>query len=648
MRMLDRPAPSTIPDSPGSYQFKDLDGRVIYVGKAKNLRNRVGSYFARPETLHHRTRSMIEAATSVEWIEVRNEVEALFLEFNLIKRFQPRFNIDLKDDKSYPFLAVTIGEQWPRAMVMRGAKKPGVRYFGPYAHAWAIRETLDLLLKTFPIRTCTAAKYKRHERLGRACLYADLGQCVAPCVDAVTKEDYDSLVAELSSFLAGNTENVVERLTAEMSAASEAMEYEKAGRLRDQLGSIERVLERQVMVGERDEDLDVIALVDDALEASVQVFHVRRGRVIGRRGLIVDKVEDLGPVALIARVLQLLYAGAAADDVPPEILVPVLPADQATIEELLSSVRGKRSGVRVAKRGPKKVLAETVERNAVDAFARHRLKRSSDHNARARSLNELQHALGLPEAPLRIECFDISNLQGTEIVASMTVLEDGLPKRSEYRRFAMKHSLGQDDFASMDEVLTRRFTAYLRDRDEGAQAGKRFGYPPQLVVVDGGKGQLSVAVDVLQRLGLSHIPVVGLAKRFEEVYVPGQSEPIEINRNSEALYLLQQVRDEAHRFAITFHRSRRDKRMTTSVLDEVPGLGPVRRKRLLKEFGSVKRLREQSAETLTGLGWLPESAGEALYRALHGAALSNDLQFEEGDIAEEQPNDTPDLPLLEP
>jgi len=425
------------------------------------------------------------------------------------------------------------------------------------------------------------------------------------------------------------------------------MEYEKAARLRDQLGSIERVLERQVMVGERDEDLDVIALVDDALEASVQVFHVRRGRVIGRRGLIVDKVEDLGPEALIARVLQLLYAGAAADDVPPEILVPVLPADQASIEELLSSVRGKRSVVRVAKRGPKRVLAETVERNAVDAFARHRLKRSSDHNARARSLNELQQALGLSEAPLRIECFDISNLQGTEIVASMTVLEDGLPKRSEYRRFAMKHSLGQDDFASMDEVLTRRFTAYLRDRDEGAQAGKRFGYPPQLVVVDGGKGQLSVAVDVLQRLGLSHIPVVGLAKRFEEVYVPGQSDPIEIDRNSEALYLLQQVRDEAHRFAITFHRSRRDKRMTTSVLDEVPGLGPVRRKRLLKEFGSVKRLREQSEDTLTGLGWLPESAGEALYRALHGAALPNDLQIESVDIAEEQPNEPPDLPLLE-
>ena len=647
MRMLDRPAPSTIPDSPGSYQFKDVDGRVIYVGKAKNLRSRVGSYFAKPETLHHRTRSMMEAATSIEWIEVRNEVEALFLEFNLIKRFQPRFNIDLKDDKSYPFLAVTIAEQWPRAMVMRGAKKPGVRYFGPYAHAWAIRETLDLLLKTFPIRTCTAAKYKRHERLGRACLYADLGQCVAPCVDAVSKDDYDSLVSELTSFLAGNTENVVERLTEQMNAASEAMEYERAARLRDQLGSIEHVLERQVMVGERDEDLDVIALVDDALEASVQVFHVRRGRVIGRRGLIVDKVEDLGPEALIARVLQLLYAGADAVDVPPEILVPGLPADQATIEELLSAVRGKRSVVRVAKRGPKKVLAETVERNAVDAFARHRLKRSSDHNARARSLNELQNALGLAEAPLRIECYDISNLQGTEIVASMTVLEDGLPKRSEYRRFAMKHSLGQDDFASMDEVLTRRFTAYLRDRDEGVQAGKRFGYPPQLVVVDGGKGQLGVAVDVLQRLGLSHIPVVGLAKRFEEVYVPGQSEPIEIDRNSEALYLLQQVRDEAHRFAITFHRSRRDKRMTSSVLDEVPGLGPVRRKRLLKEFGSVKRLREQSEETLSGLGWLPQSAGEALYRALHGAALPNDAKFEAGDITEELHNASPDLPSLQ-
>ena len=648
MGMLDRPAPSTIPDSPGSYQFKDVDGRVIYVGKAKSLRSRVGSYFARPETLHHRTRSMMEAATSIEWIEVRNEVEALFLEFNLIKRFQPRFNIDLKDDKSYPFLAVTMAEQWPRAMVMRGAKKPGVRYFGPYAHAWAIRETLDLLLKTFPIRTCTSAKYKRHERLGRACLYADLGQCVAPCVDAVTKEDYDSLVGELSSFLAGNTDAVVERLTDEMNLASEAMEYERAARLRDQLGSIDRVLERQVMVGERDEDLDVIALVEDALEASVQVFNVRRGRVIGRRGLIVDKVEDLEPQALIARVLQLLYAGSGAEDVPPEILVPVLPEGQGVIEEMLTSVRGKRSAVRVAKRGPKKILAETVERNAVDAFARHRLKRSSDHNARARSLNELQIVLGLPEAPLRIECFDISNLQGTEIVASMTVLEDGLPKRSEYRRFAMKHNLGQDDFASMDEVLTRRFTAYLRDKSEGAAAGKRFGYPPQLVVVDGGKGQLGVAVDVLERLGLSHIPVVGLAKRFEEVFVPGQSEPVRIERDSEALYLLQQVRDEAHRFAISFHRSRRDKRMTTSVLDEVPGLGPARRKRLLKEFGSVKRLREQSEQTLAGLGWLPGAVVEALYRSLHGVALPNEQRLEETDLLEERAIETPDLPLLRP
>ncbi|MFM7059773.1 MAG: excinuclease ABC subunit UvrC [Actinomycetes bacterium] len=620
--MLERPPASSIPDAPGSYQFKDRDGRVIYVGKAKSLRSRVGSYFARPDTLHQRTRQMVETAESVEWIEVRNEVEALFLEHNLIKRHHPRFNIDLKDDKSYPYLAITLDEEWPRAMVMRGAKRRGVRYFGPYAHAWAIRETLDALLRTFPIRTCTAAKFQRHARDGRPCLYAHIDQCVAPCVDATTREQYDAMVASLIRFLEGDVDEVVGRLTGEMQAASEALEFERAARLRDQLGSIEHILERQTMVGPREEDLDLLGLVEDPIEASVQVFHVRRGRVVGRKGLIVDKVEDLDTPALVGRLLQQLYAAAPAEDIPREILVPVLPDDPAVLVAALSEVRGARVEIRVPRRGPKRELAATVTRNAEDAFARHRLKRASDHNARARTLTALQEALELPEAPLRIECFDIANLGDTEIVASMTVLEDGMPKRNQYRRFTVRHGRGQDDFASMEEVLTRRFTALLRERDEGPEAGRRFSYPPQLLVIDGGKGQLGVAVRVLEDLGLAEeIPVVGLAKRFEEVYLPGREDPVRIPRDSEALYLLQQVRDEAHRFANTFHRTRRDKRMVTSVLDDVPGLGPARRKRLLKEFGSVKRLREQSRETLTGLGWLPTGVGEALHAALHGEAL---------------------------
>lgn len=640
--MLDRPLASSIPDAPGSYQFRDRDGRVIYVGKAKSLRSRVGSYFARPDTLHQRTRQMVETATSVEWIEVRNEVEALFLEHNLIQRYHPRFNIDLKDDKSYPYLGVTLDEDWPRAMVMRGAKRKGVRYFGPYAHAWAIRETLDALLRTFPIRTCTPAKFQRHARLGRPCLYAHIDQCVAPCVDAVTREDYDAMVGSLIRFLDGDTDDVVARLTGEMQEASEGLEFERAARLRDQLASIEHVVERQTMVGPRDEDLDIIGLVEDPIEASVQVFHVRRGRVVGRKGLIIDKVEDVETPALVGRILQLLYAAAPPEDVPRELLVPVLPDDLAVLTEALTTVRGAKVDIRVAQRGPKRELAATVTRNAEDAFSRHRLKRASDHNARARTLTALQDALGLPEAPLRIECFDIANLQNTDIVASMTVLEDGMPKRNEYRRFTVKHGQGQDDFASMEEVLTRRFTALLRERDEGPEAKRRFSYPPQLLVIDGGKGQLGVAVRVLEDLGLAEeIPVVGLAKRFEEVYVPGREEPVRIPRDSEALYLLQQVRDEAHRFANTFHRTRRDKRMVASVLDDVPGLGPARRKRLLKEFGSVKRLREQSPETLSGLGWLPTAVGEALYAALHGEVLPTASRAD-------GPDPGSDLPSLAP
>jgi excinuclease ABC subunit C len=615
--VLTRPAAGSVPDAPGSYQFRDVHGRVIYVGKAKSLRSRLSNYFAPPDTLPERTRQMVAAAASVEWIEVRNEVEAFFLEYNLIQKHKPRFNIRLKDDKSYPFLAVTLDEEWPRAMVMRGAKRKGVRYFGPFAHAYAIRETLDLLLRTFPIRTCTRGKFDRHHRLGRPCLYAHIEKCVAPCVDAVTHDEYAVLVGELLDFLDGNHAPILDRLDKQMHEAADELEFERAARLRDQLTSVRKAIERQQMVAAREEDIDVIGIAQDALEASVQLFLVRKGRVVGRKGIVVDKVEELDDDALVGRILEQLYGGADTDDVPKEVLVPVEPDDPELYEEFLALARGSKVRVRVPHRGEKRALLETVTKNAQETFVRHKLKRASDHNARARALTALQDALGLPEAPLRIECFDISNLQGTEIVASMVVMEDGLAKRSDYRRFKIRAQEGQDDFAAMEEALTRRFRNYLRERDEGARAGKRFSYPPNLLLIDGGKGQLNVAVRVLEELGLEDICVASLAKRFEEVYLPRQADPVRIARDSEALYLLQQVRDEAHRFAITYHRNLRGKSMTRSILDDVPGLGPTRRARLLKELGSVKRIRELSTEDLHALAWLPDKVGDAVYARLH-------------------------------
>ncbi len=618
--VMRRPEPASIPESPGSYQFKDAEGRIIYVGKAASLRSRLANYFAAPETLLPRTRQMVATAASVEWIEVNNEVEALFLEYNLIKTHRPRFNVRYKDDKSYPYLAVTIDEEWPRAMVMRGAKRKGVRYFGPFAHAYAIRETLDLLLRTFPIRTCTQAKFDRHVRLGRPCLYAHIEKCAAPCVGAISPEEYAKLVDELLAFLDGDSMAVLDRLDKAMHEAADALEFERAARVRDQLVSVRKVVERQQMVAPREEDFDVISLAEDPLEAAAQVFLVRRGRVVGRKGLVVDKVEDLDTPALVTRLLEQLYADALPEDVPREVLVPVEPDELPLVEAFLSTVRGGPVHVRVPRRGAKRELLAMVTRNAHEAFAQHKLKRATDYNARVRTLTALQTALDLPEAPLRIECFDISNLQGTEIVGSMVVMEDGLAKRSEYRRFKVRSLEGQDDFASMEDVLSRRFRRYLAERNEGARAGKRFAYPPNLLLVDGGKGQLNVAVRVLEELGLEEISVASLAKRFEEVYLPGRSEPVRIPRDSEALFLLQQVRDEAHRFAIAYHRKLRERSATRSVLDDVPGLGPVRRARLLREFGSTKRLSDAAEEELTGIPWLPAPVGAALYAKLHGTA----------------------------
>jgi excinuclease ABC subunit C len=619
--MVQRPPAGTIPETPGSYQFKDAHGRVIYVGKAKSLRSRLSNYFQNPANLPPRTAQMVGTAETVEWIEVRNEVEALMLEYSLIKQHQPRFNIRLKDDKSYPFLAVTLADEWPRAMVMRGAKRKGVRYFGPYGHAYAIRETLDLLLRTFPIRTCSDNKFGRHERLGRPCLLFHIEKCAGPCVGEVAKPEYDGLVQELIEFLDGETDTILKRLERQMLDASDRLEFELAARLRDRLNSVRKAIEKQQMVVERSEDVDVVGLAEDELEAAVQVFFVRRGRVVGRKGFIIDKVEDVTPGELIDTILEGLYFDIPPLGVPKQVLVPTDPADQDLYEAWLAEQRGSQVAIRVPQRGDKRVLLETVTQNAREEFTRHRLRRSADHNSRARALNELQDHLGLPEAPLRIECYDMAHIQGTDYVGSMVVLTDGLPDKREYRRFKVKTVAGNDDFAAMEEVLTRRLTAYRADREKPAAERGKFAYPPQLLLVDGGKGQLAVAERVLEALGLEEeIPVASLAKRFEEVFVPGDPDPVNIPRGSEALYLLQRVRDEAHRFANTFHRELRGKRMTTSVLDGIPGLGPTRQKRLIKELGGVGAVKKASLETMKALSWLPDAVAEAVYTKIHGSS----------------------------
>lgn len=616
---LAQPPRGSIPDAPGSYLFKDAEGRVIYVGKAKSLRSRVSSYFG--SSLPLRTRQMTDAAASVEWIQVANEVEALMLEFSLIQRHRPRFNVRYTDDKSYPYLCVTTVDQWPRAMVMRGRRRKGNRYFGPYGHAYAIRQTLDLLLRTFPIRTCTDGKFNRHAKLGKPCLLHHIEKCAGPCVGEIGPVDYDELVDELLRFLEGDTDWVFERLRAEMQEASDRLDYERAARLRDRIGAVGKAVETQQMVGSSREDLDVVGIFDDELEAAVQVFHVRRGRVMGRRGFVVDKAEELTGPELVSRALERLYSEENPMGWPKAVLVPDLPANADLYREWLAELRGSRVEIRVPRRGPKKDLQQTVARNAEESFNRHRLKRSADHNSRARALNELQFHLGLPAAPLRIECYDMSHLFGRDYVGSMVVMEDGLAKPSEYRRFKIRTVAGNDDFAAMEEVLTRRLAAYLEQRGRPvAERDGRFSYPPQLLLVDGGKGQLSVAVRVLEELGLADdIPTAALAKQFEEVFVPGRGAPVRIPRQSEALYMLQRVRDESHRFAVAYHRSVRGKRMTTSALDGIEGLGPVRRARLIRELGGVRAVQRAELSELEALGWLPDKVAGNVHRALHGA-----------------------------
>jgi excinuclease ABC subunit C len=648
-----RPAPGAIPESPGVYRFRDERGRVVYVGKAKSLRSRLSSYFADFASLHPRTQTMLRAAASVDWTVVGTEVEALQLEYSWIKEFDPRFNVRYRDDKSYPYLAVLMDDEFPRVQVMRGAKRKGVRYFGPYSHAWAIRDTVDTLLRVFPVRTCSAGVFKRAGQIGRPCLLGYIDKCSAPCVGRIDAAAHRRLAEEFCEFMAGQTGRFIRRLESQMREAAAAEEYERAARLRDDIQALQRALEKQAVVLPDGTDCDVIALAEDQLEAAVQIFYVRGGRVRGQRGWVLDKVEDVTSGELVEHFLGQVYgddpaaadgppASAAADGkgraaesargrlsaIPREVLVPALPPDVATVEEWLGDKRGGRVSLRVPQRGDKKALLDTVARNAGETLALHKTRRASDLTTRSLALGEIQEALGLDEAPLRIESYDVSNLQGTNVVASMVVFEDGLARKSEYRRFAIKGLNGTDDVAAIHEVIARRFRRYLEEQaapppglDElaaGVDSERRkFSYPPNLLVIDGGPAQVAAAVRALDELGVVDVAVCGLAKRLEEVWLPGEDAPVILPRASEGLYLLQRVRDEAHRFAITYHRSKRAAALTTSELDTVPGLGPARRAALLRRFGSVRKLRAASAAEIAAVPGFGRQTAEAVYRALH-------------------------------
>ncbi|MFI6979696.1 excinuclease ABC subunit UvrC [Embleya sp. NPDC050154] len=641
-----RPAPGQIPTSPGVYRFSDEHGRVVYVGKAKNLRARLSSYFQDLANLHPRTQSMVTTAAAVDWTVVGTEVEALQLEYSWIKEFDPRFNVKYRDDKSYPSLAVTLNEEFPRAQVMRGPHRKGVRYFGPYGHAWAIRETLDLLLRVFPVRTCSAGVFKNAHRTGRPCLLGYIGKCAAPCTGKISAQDHRALAEDFCEFMAGRTGPYIKRVEREMKRAAQAMEYEKAARLRDDITALTRALEKNAIVFGDGTDADVIALAEDELEVAVQIFHVRGGRVRGQRGWVTERVEDVDTADLVEHFLQQLYGEQRGEAVPREVLVPALPADTEALTQWLCELRGAKVELRVPQRGDKKSLQETVQRNAAQALNLHKLRRAGDLTARSLALQQLAEALEMDTAPLRIECFDISHLQGTEVVASMVVFEDGLPRKSEYRRFAIKSFEGQDDPRAMHEVLTRRFRRYRSDlaRDAATDAAdggvdgaddaentgpidpetgkpKRFAYPPQLIVVDGGQPQVAAAVRALEEAGVVDVTVCGLAKRLEEVWVPGEDDPVVLPRSSgEALLMLQRIRDEAHRFAITYHRSKRSKAMTASALDDIPGLGETRRKAVLAHFGSLKRLRTATIEQITEVPGIGRATAAAIVASLAARA----------------------------
>jgi excinuclease ABC subunit C len=644
-----RPAPGSLPDAPGVYRFFDEAGHVIYVGKAKSLRSRVGSYFADLAVLHPRTQAMVTSAARVDWTVVATEVEALQLEYSWIKEYDPRFNVRYRDDKSYPYLAVTVGEQYPRVLVMRGAKRRGVRYFGPYAHAWAIRETLDQVLRVFPVRTCSSGVFRRAGQVGRPCLLGYIGKCSAPCVGRVSVEEHRALVDDFIAFMDGRTGEFLRRLRTQMNEAAQAQDYERAARLRDDITALERALEKNAVVLPDGTDADVVALAEDPLEVAVQVFHVRGGRVRGQRGWVADRTDDAESGSLVERFLLQLYSESEPTAVPRLVLVPALPADaaeSAALTDVLAAHRGGAVELRIPRRGDKRALLETVAQNAEQTLALHKTRRASDLTTRSRALEEIQQALDLPEAPLRMECIDVSHLMGESVVASLVVFEDGLPRKSDYRRFEIRTPGGRtSDADAIREVVTRRFRRYLEEREQTGEVEsapdadpgeattpsrdaapaaidpttgrpRRFAYAPSLLVVDGGAPQVAAAASALADLGIDSGPggvaVAGLAKRLEEVYLPGEPDPVILPRTSEGLYLLQRLRDEAHRFAITYHRSKKRRSAVESRLDEIPGLGDVRRRALLRHFGSVKRLRSATAEQVAEV----HGIGPALARSI--------------------------------
>ena len=680
-----RPEPGTIPTEPGVYTFRDSHDRVIYVGKAKNLRARLSNYFQDLNQLHPRTRAMVTTANRVVWTVVSSELEALNLEYTWIKRFNPRFNVMYRDDKTYPMLAISVKEEVPRAFVYRGPRRKGIRYFGPYPKAWAIRDTLESLTRVFPIRTCTRVVYKRHAALGRPCLLGYIDRCSAPCVGKISADDHRALVDQFSSFLAGNTDAVTRRVRADMERAAEDLDFERAASYRDQLGAMDKAMEKQAVVFSDNTDADVIAVESDELEAAVQIFHVRGGRIHGQRGWVVEREEITdaeltgqfltqfyGDEAELARATESATAGASSTGVdrelasainpaaraelgdlvgdvqvtpvPREVLVEAVPDNVEELGEWLSDLRGSRVTIRTPLRGDKKSLMETAHNNAKQALAQHKLKRSGDLTTRSAALKELQDALWMDESPLRIECTDISHISGTDVVASLVVFEDGLPKKSDYRRYKIKEAAGDghsNDVASIAEVVRRRFKRHHEDQvampmgDDGGEllegeedlevaSTKKFAYPPQLFIVDGGLPQVNAAQAVLDELGVTDVTLVGIAKRLEEIWVPGEEYPVIMPRTSDALYLVQYLRDEAHRFAITFHRQQRSSRMRHSALDDIPGLGPARRKQLVKSFGSVAKVKEASVEELCELPGFGPSLAEKIYETLHQPPAQSD------------------------
>ncbi|WP_298749532.1 excinuclease ABC subunit UvrC [uncultured Serinicoccus sp.] len=630
-----RPRPGEIPTDPGVYRFRDQHGRVIYVGKARSLRPRLSSYFQDLRALHPRTAQMVTTGASVEWTVVRNEVEALQLEYSWIKEFDPRFNVKYRDDKSYPYLAVTMGEEIPRAQVMRGKKRPGTRYFGPYTHAWAIRETMDTLLRVFPVRTCSAGVFRRAEQVGRPCLLGYIDKCSAPCVGRVDPEEHRAIAEDFCAFMAGDSARFVRDLEDRMRQASADLDFETAARLRDDLGALRKALERSAVVLSDATDADVYALAEDELEVAVQVFHVRGGRIRGQRGWVSEKGAESTP-EVVEHLLQQVYGAERGEDVPREVLVPMLPEGHEEVQQWLTGLRGARVGVRVPQRGDKRTLMQTVARNAEQALARHKVARSGDLTLRSQALQELQEVLELDDAPLRIESFDISHVQGSDVVGSMVVFEDGLARKGEYRRFIVRSGTG-DDTAAMHEVLTRRFRHLADAPTPGAdEEGKpaRFAYPPNLVVVDGGRPQVRAAQSALAEVGVADVAVIGLAKRLEEVWNADQDYPVVLPRTSEALYLLQRVRDEAHRFANTFHRQRRSRSMTTSALDGIPGLGPARQQALLRHLGSVKAVRTATVEQLQEVPGVGPALAAVVHERLSGEQPAPAVNLSTGEVLE--------------